>query len=113
MKNPIEPKPAPLKDTTKEDLRELTDQIKKLQALITQWHQASQQTHPDGRIAPDDEGALHFVISNNPQELFIRIQFLHPLNFLALSPKEARELAQSLLDNANKLDPLSATPRQP
>ena len=59
---------------------------------------------PQGKINPSDEGELVFKIGVTADGL-VRIEFGKPVAWLAMSAREARELAQIILKNAYKAGP--------
>lgn len=61
---------------------------------------------PAGKINPDDAGELRIVIAISEEKQVIVINFGRPTAWLALEPAEAIELADDLLNKANKLNEL-------
>ena len=59
---------------------------------------------PDGRLNGADEGQLVFLVSRDPDNKIIVLEFSHATKWLSLKPKEARELGQLLLQQAFKLE---------
>jgi hypothetical protein len=55
-------------------------------------------THPEGKLAPDDEGALQFAVGEKDDNVII--EFGTPVAWLALPPQLAADLATVLLNRA-------------
>lgn len=57
--------------------------------------------YPDGKISPADEGAIALEIGAKDKTIFIR--FPKPVAWIAFTPDEAMQIAQSLIDYARKV----------
>ena len=59
--------------------------------------------YPMGQISPDDEGEIAIAVAGDVKNGVVRIQFNHPLTWLALPPAHAKLLAESIVRNADKV----------
>jgi hypothetical protein len=55
---------------------------------------------PQGKLNPDDEGALRLAVFRNPETDLVHIEFGKQVTWLALSPKEAIDLAKAIIGKA-------------
>lgn len=51
---------------------------------------------PGGKISDDDEGELRMIVGLNAITNMIEMQFGKPISWIAMSPDDARALANSL-----------------
>lgn len=56
---------------------------------------------PDGKLNPNDEGALAMVIGHEKQSVVMR--FPKPVSWIGFTPEQAIDIAQSLIDQARKV----------
>jgi hypothetical protein len=59
--------------------------------------------YPHGRVGADDDGALSYAVGPDPNGEIIRIEFGKPVEWIGLPPREAIELAQSLIKHARAI----------
>ena len=57
-------------------------------------------TFPEGHLCPDDEGAIQFAIGIDRGQ--VKLVFPKPVHWLAMSPEQARELADKIHATARK-----------
>jgi len=55
---------------------------------------------PDGKLTPDDEGALQFSIGH--QDGKVVLDFGTPTVWIGMEPQQARDLARCLFDHARR-----------
>lgn len=55
---------------------------------------------PHGQLGEDDEGELSLGIARDPATGYVHINFGTPVEWLALPPKEAIELAEAIIRKA-------------
>lgn len=67
----------------------------------------AQRSWSDGRISATDDGDLAFAIGPHPEKELVVIDFGKPVEFVAMPPQQAIDLAQSLIKHARAL---STTP---
>lgn len=72
-----------------EQERELTDMMKRLTGEF-----------PDGRLNKDDEGAVAVAIGHDQGR--VKMQFPKNLNWIAFTPEQAIDIAQTLIEHARK-----------
>lgn len=56
--------------------------------------------HPDGKLNPNDEGALAVIIGEENGRVVIR--FPKPIAWIGFTPEQAMDIAQSLITQARK-----------
>ena len=61
---------------------------------------------PKDQMNEDDHGELKVAMGINKEHKRIMIDFGKKISWIGMEAEEARELAKSLLENANKLDQL-------
>ncbi len=57
----------------------------------------------DGRLGPHDDGDLAFTIGPHPEQELVVIDFGKQVEFIAMPPQEAIELAQMLIKHARAM----------
>lgn len=57
----------------------------------------------DGRIGPTDDGDLAFAIGPHPDKELVVIDFGKPVEFVAMPPQQAVEMAQALIKYARAI----------
>lgn len=57
----------------------------------------------DGRLGPADDGDLAFAIGSHPEKELVCIDFGKPVEWVAMPPQQAIELAQSLIKHARAI----------
>ena len=67
----------------------------------------ARRTFSEGRIGAADDGDLAFVIGRHPDKELVVVDFGKPVEWIALPPQQAIELAQSLIKHARAI---STTP---
>ena len=72
--------------------------------LLQQFLNKAQEHHSDGRLNRQDEGDLAFAVAADPRNQVILIDFGKPVKWCGMNTKQARMLAQLLLDKADELD---------
>lgn len=72
----------------------LTDELRKLQ-------QGFIERFPEGKLTPNDEGAIAFAIGVQNGKVCIR--FAEPCAWLGMPPEQAMEMAQLLIKNARRI----------
>lgn len=81
-----------------EDIRKLFQSHNEAMKLFKQQQGGtSKRTYPEGRIGPNDEGALAFQIYGDKERQLIGIDFGKDVREIAMNPQQAIELAQSLI----------------
>jgi len=63
---------------------------------------------PHGKKFPDDEGELAIRIASDPEHDVVRIDFGKPVQWMALEPTEALELATLIVQHAIQLPSMKA-----
>lgn len=58
---------------------------------------------PDGQLSPDDNGGI--VIGIGCHEGSVVLQFGVPIRWIGFTPEQAREIAQGLIEAADKIVP--------
>lgn len=57
----------------------------------------------DGRIGPEDDGDLAFAVGTHPERELVVIDFGKPVEFIAMPPQQAIDLAQALIKHARAI----------
>jgi len=68
--------------------------------FIKQVHGTKKRKWPEGRIGGDDDGELAYMVGSDPEHGIVRLEFGKAVDWLGLPPKQAIELAQSLIKHA-------------
>ncbi len=63
----------------------------------------AKRAFPDGRIGPTDDGELAFSIGPHPERELIVLDFGKPVEFVAMPPQQAIDLAQALIKHARAI----------
>lgn len=63
----------------------------------------AKRTWSEGRIGPEDDGDLAFAIGPHPDKELIVIDFGKPVEFVAMPPQQAIEMAQALIKHARAI----------
>ena len=58
---------------------------------------------PDGRLDGADDGQLVYVVGADPDTGLVKIDFGKPVKWMAMSPQDAVNLAQSLIKQARSI----------
>lgn len=74
-----------------------------LELFRQQQEGIAQRQWPEGRIAGSDDGELAFRIGVNPEKELIAIEFPKEIKYVAMSPRDAISLAQSLIKHARSI----------
>jgi hypothetical protein len=82
----------------------MSDETKKLFAdqaaarkrFIDQVADRAQRAWPEGRVSGDDDGELAFAVGPHPEQELVVIDFGKPVEWTAMPPQQAIELAQAL-----------------
>jgi len=61
------------------------------------------RNYSQGRIGPDDDGDLTYVVRPDAEHEIVRLDFGKPVEWIGLPPQQAIELAQSLIRNARAI----------
>lgn len=64
---------------------------------------SAQREFPEGRLSGDDDGSLTFKIGADPEKGVVAIEFSKPSHWVAMSPKQAVEVAQQLIRYARSI----------
>lgn len=59
--------------------------------------------YPMGQLSPDDEGEVAIAVAGDVKKGVVRIQFEKPISWLALPPAHAKQLAEIIVRNADKV----------
>lgn len=57
----------------------------------------------DGRLSATDDGDLAFAVGPHPEHELVVIDFGKPVEFVAMQPQQAIELAQALIKHARAI----------
>lgn len=57
----------------------------------------------DGRLGATDDGDLAFAVGPHPDQELVVVDFGKPVEFVAMPPRQAIELAQSLIKHARAI----------
>lgn len=57
----------------------------------------------DGRSGPTDDGDLAFAIGPHPEKELVVIDFGKPVEFVAMPPQQAIEMAETLIKHARAI----------
>lgn len=76
-----------------------------------QRHGTAKREWPEGRVSGDDEGSLVFIVSADPETNLVKVDFGKLTDWIAMSPQQAVEIAQSLIKQARSIskEPLRIT----
>lgn len=58
---------------------------------------------PEGRVGPTDDGQIVFMASADPETNLVKLDFGKPVAWVAMSPQQAVEIAQSLIKQARSI----------
>lgn len=61
---------------------------------------------PRGHLNDTDEGELRFAVAVDPEKRTVMIVFGTPVSWMGLPPAQARELGETLIKNAAKIEAL-------
>lgn len=82
------------------------DEQQELSELMKRFKEQKDRTakreYPAGRVSADDDGAIAYMVSCDATKV-IRIDFNKPVAWVGLGPKEAIQLAQSLIKFARDI----------
>lgn len=85
-------------------LRKLFEDQKAAQTRLTeQIAGRAKRQWSDGRIGPHDDGDLAFAIGPHPDRELVVMDFGKPVEFVAMTPQQAIEMAQSLIKQARAI----------
>lgn len=79
------------------------DQVAANKRLQEQIDGRARRTFSDGRIGPTDDGDLAFSVGTHPDKPLVCIDFGKPVEWIAMQPQQAIELAQSLIRQARSV----------
>lgn len=63
----------------------------------------SQREFPEGRLSGDDDGSITFKIGADADKGVVAIEYSKPVGWVAMSPQQAVEFAQSLIKHARSI----------
>ena len=58
---------------------------------------------PEGRLDGTDDGQLVYKVGSDPETGLVKIEFGKPVAWMAMSPQDAVNLAQSLIKHARSI----------
>lgn len=58
---------------------------------------------PEGRLSGDDEGSFVFIVSADADTDLVKVDFGKPTQWVAMSPQQAIDIAQSLIKQARSI----------
>lgn len=58
---------------------------------------------PQGRLGGDDDGSVTFVVSSDREKQVVRLDYAVPVKWVGMSPRQAIELAQLLIQHAREI----------
>lgn len=73
------------------------------QRLQEQIDGRAKRTFSGGRIGATDDGDLAFAVGTHPEKELVCIDFGKPVEWVAMQPQQAIELAQSLIKQARSI----------
>lgn len=79
------------------------DQQAARQRLQEQIDGRARRTYSSGRIGATDDGDLAFAVGPHPDKELVCIDFGKPVEWVAMQPQQAIELAQSLIKQARAI----------
>jgi hypothetical protein len=81
--------------------REPNPEIAKLMQRFQQERDGTaQREFPDGRLSGEDDGAVTWMIGSDPEKELVRVEFGVQTQWVAMSPQQAMNIAQSLIKHA-------------
>jgi hypothetical protein len=91
------------KPMSNDDLKRLGFEVSDPQELLRQKYDALGATgrFPEGKLSDDDEGEIHFGIAHD-KEGNVHMDFGKPVRWVACTPDQAQDIADSLLKHARK-----------
>ena len=63
----------------------------------------AKRTWSEGRVGPADDGDLAFAIGTHPEKELVVLDFGKSVEWIAMPPQQAIELAQSLIKHARSI----------
>ena len=79
------------------------DQQASRQRFQEQVDGRARRSFSEGRIGPTDDGDLAFSVGTHPNKPLVCIDFGKPVEWVAMGPQQAIELAQSLIKQARSV----------
>lgn len=79
------------------------DQQEARKRLQEQIDGRARRTYSSGRIGATDDGDLAFAVGPHPDKELVCIDFGKPVEWVAMQPQQAIELAQSLIKQARAI----------
>ncbi len=79
------------------------DQKASRQRLQEQIDGRARRSFSEGRIGPTDDGDLAVSVGTHPEKPLVCIDFGKPVEWVAMGPQQAIELAQSLIKQARSV----------
>lgn len=79
------------------------DQQASQQRLQEQLDGRAKRTFSEGRIGPTDDGDVAFAVGTHPDKPLVCIDFGKPVEWVAMQPQQAIELAQNLIKQARSV----------
>lgn len=79
------------------------DQQASRQRFQEQVDGRARRSFSEGRIGPTDDGDLAFSVGTHPDKPLVCIDFGKPVEWVAMGPQQAIELAQSLIKQARSV----------
>lgn len=60
--------------------------------------------YPEGKLAKEDEGEIQFGVASDPRRGLVHVDFGKPVQWLAMTAKQAADLGQMLNEKARDAD---------
>lgn len=91
--------------------KQLTDALNEKFEKLLDERLGKTGDHPRGRLTPTDEGGIKFAVGSKNGAVVI--DFGTPVAWVGFSPKEARDIAASLVKHADHLEGKPTAPPPP
>lgn len=87
-----------------ENMRKLFEDEKSArERLQAQFEDRAKREWSDGRIGPSDDGDVAFAVGPHPDKELVCVDFGKPVEWVAMQPQQAIELAQLLIKHARAI----------
>lgn len=83
-----------------------------VERFVRQVKGEAEPEYPEGKLNPDDEGALAFAVGIDQEKRILIVNFNKPITWIGLSLSDARRLHKAIGKKIKKLADLSQ-PEQP